>query len=445
MRNGIPKKAVTLLAMAILFTSVPQGSASTFILDPAESYLTMAGSSSGLTALAQAPGSLTTSLYGTLQIGRNTVDALQITGSLINHRDQAGLFAPISTTASFAGRVIYPNGLSGYFAARNSHSHLWGTLPIVENSSQHPADQIQFTFATAEFAGQRPIDRYPGVEATSRTFDMAAVGPATLTAVGTSYRVEIPISSNSVPVLSNLLNIQFTGKIVGYSDVDPRLTPEIMDGSFVSGKGWFDPDRHGLTRINSIYEASFQEDFHGGGSASLIASQEGPARLAQEILGPGMLLPNTLYEVTFDIGNPTAETNYPWTGDEDRETSLDVYWSLDGLTRSGNYEDAGGIYRLDRLSDIPDEGWRRGQSILFDTSHLTPEQLAQGSTLVLQASSTLPWYFTSETRFTNFRIAIVPEPSSIVLALSATVIGCVIARQCRRKQPVRRSPFPSPT
>jgi hypothetical protein len=425
-------KVAAPLAAVLCFACLRTTSASTFILDPEESYLTMEGSSYGLPALAQAPGSFTTSLSGSLQIGQNTVDALQITGSLLNHSEQLGAFAPLGTTASFAGQVNYSNGRSSYFAARHSHSHLWGSLPVAGSAGQYSTDKLKLTFATSELVGKRPSDQYPYVEAISKTLDMAIVGPAALTAVGAGYRVEIPIASNSIPVLSNNLDIQFTGKLVGYSDIDPRLTPEIVDGSFLRGQGWYDPDRRGQTHINSIYEQSTQADFHDAGSASLFTAPDFPARLVQEILGPGMLLPNTLYQVTFDVGNGTTEEEHHSVGDRDRDASVDVYWSLGGLTRSGDYDAAGGVYRLDQLSDIPDEEWRPGQSILFDTSHLTPEQLAQGANLVLQASSPV-LYWRSEVRFASVRIAIVPEPSSLLLALSAVFLGLMFARRSRRR------------
>jgi len=414
----------------------PQAIAATFELDPLESRLSLSGYHPAgpfypdRPFYAQGNDYLTTPLNGTLQISQWTADALRIDDSWIIPKLQPRPASPGKMPAVFAG---YLNGV-GTFLVEQSYAPLWGILSSAGAPGTYQVGQTQLGFGTRAFIGQQVGDPWWYTDSFGRVLNNIAAGNATLTQADGRYRIDIPFASTEQDAMQDEIVIRFTGRLVAYSDVPPTSAPSIADGRFELGHSWAaGNDSSGVVFNPSVTKHTWTLDQQEWGNAGL-RPKDSTEYFYQQIAGEGMLSAATLYEVVFDIINDTKRYSAPAGEAPDDATSVEVYLSLGDVERSGAYEAAGGIYRLEHLSQIPLGQWQRGNSFVLDTSFLTPEQLQQEVFLVFRATSSDGQ---STVNFDNVRLSVVPETSTLALGASGALVLALLTLHRERQGPRR--------
>jgi len=426
--------AVSAVVMSLI--AAANSRAANFILSPEESYLSISGQSrpqyNSLPVSSQAAGSLTAALSGSLSISQWTTTALRINDGWINPVQRSGPYQPFNWPAAFAGMVANFSGTNpGYFLIQDGYSPLYGVLPSSGSPGRFQVNQTTMVFASQTMSGVVAPEIYPYGDTINGNFDNLATTEASLSVVDGRYRIEIPIATRRFDTMQGRLELDFSGRIVAYADENPALTPGVASGRFETSYGWTRIPNSSVAISTSVGNYLWTTEPQEWGAARLKPSDSSET-LHQMVLGTDMLLPDTQYQVTFDISNQGVENNYPLTGDLDRFGSAEVYLALGSPNRSGEFDAAGGIYRLANVAEIPDGEWRRGESFVFDTSFLTAEQLRQEVYLVLRGTN---WEGGSSIGFDNISLAIVPEPPALGLSLFA-FLG-LAGRQMRRRRMVR--------
>jgi hypothetical protein len=386
-------------------------SATTFELSPLESNLSLSGYAPADQYYPErpfvAPG---TSLSGTLEVSQWSADSLRIDDSWIIPKVHGNGKIPTVFAVEVTGE--------GILVVDQSYAPLWGVLTATGTPGTYQVDETQLGFGTRNLYGQPQGDSRWYTDSFGRVLDNIAVGNASLTQADGRYRLEIPFASTDQLAMKGEGYIRFTGQLVAYSDIAPKSGPSIADGRFELGESWTAGDDSGGVIFNpSVTKYTWSLDQQEWGHASL-RPDDSTEYFYQQIAGEGMLSSDTLYEVMFDLANLTDHNG---TSPDDA-TSVEVYLSLGGVERTGEYDAAGGLFRLEHLSQLALNNWQHDVSFFFDTSLLTPEQLQQNVFLVFRATSKGG---KSAVDFDNVRLSVVPEPSTLALGVLAATASLI--------------------
>ncbi len=419
----------------------PAARAADFIIDPTQSFLTISGTHNSEPIEAQAAGSLTDHLTGNLLVDLQTPGQLQITGSTINGIPHPGDFFPIGGPADFAGQGTnyYEPSLIDYASIRRTFEYVTSAAVPIESSGEFNASPVQMRLESPQ-TDTFSVPNTPMTGPLNLEMSNVAFGQGTLTAVGNEYRLVIPFQGQAD---ADFAELNVSGQLVATRPIAGSSAPDIPDGGFESHYGGPYETTSGPTAWSattsgagnyvgpSLYAPSGQLAPVDGLQLAYLDVEDGTASIYQTIIPGGKLQPDTIYRVTFDVGNPGLMDNFGFPYNE----GANPFVSVKGFFTLGNdladfSQHVGDPYFLAQLSTIADSTWSYGNTVLLDTSLLTPEQLAEPLNFVLQATSTTD-LGRGRVNFDDVRLAVVPEPAGPLLA--AMGFGILLAVRLRRK------------
>ena len=432
---GVCRLILLIAAISFFNVTAAKLAGSEFTIDPAQSYLTLSGTAPSINGpvpiTAQAAGSLTDFLSGSLFVNMQVPGQLQIDGSSINGIAHPGPYQPFGLPADFAGQspnVFLPGG-TGNFIIQQSFDYATSSVLPVNTSGAFNASgvnlRLESAYTEASAAPQQSFSTQVDLEMSN-----LAVAPASITTVGDQYRIAIPFQGSATANIGVSVNLGVSGQLVAMRPIAGSSTPDILDGGFenhyagpvggtVSGPTAWSQVIPG-TPFNvagfPIYPFTGQRPMAAEGlQTAFLNVLNGTASIYQTIIPGGSLQPHTIYQVKFDVGNRdlTDNGNLP-------NNDMDPFISVKGFFTLGNdladfSKHIGSPYSLAQLSTIPDGTWTYGNTVLLDTSLLTPEQLTEPLNFVLQATSTTTLN-RGQVNFDDVRLTIVPEPSTFALA-----------------------------
>ena len=294
--------------------------------------------------------------------------------------------------------------------------------------------RVASRYVSAVAAPYSPLQSYLDLE-----MNNLSLSPASISTVGNQYRIVVPFQGTATANIGVNVNLNVSGQLVATRPVAGAMAPDILDGGFENvpgygpGSGLSTPWQSVLPGTPDnvagfpIFPFSGQRPMAAEGlQHAFINVYNGTASIYQTIIPAGGLQPHTIYQVTFDVGNRdlTDNGNLP-------NNAMDPFISVKGFFSLGSdladfSKHVGAAYFLPQLSSIPDGTWTYGNTILLDTSLLTPAQLAEPLNFVLQATSTTTLN-RGQVNFDDVRLSIVPEPSTVVLA----AFGVLALLACR--------------
>lgn len=436
---------------AVLATSLAVSvRASSFRLDPSLSYLELSGDLTGAVTLPmfpQAPGSLRTSLQGDLFIDLLTPGSLRITGMSIDGLSQPGPFQPGGGPAELAGRVdeVAP-GIAAFAAIRDTF--LYGTShPIALGPvGDFSGSDVWLRFQSNQLA----IHADTILDYQTPFFANLINGPfqaASLQTVGNEYRLTLPVrAQSSFNVFGLPFNYTLSGQLTATRPIAGALERDILNGGFedifappgsgidFSTTGWTmlisGPEGNigGVQNPENIQRPQATE----GHMHAFLNVVDSTNSMYQTIIPAGELQPDTRYIVSFDVGNRDMTDNGRLPNND-----MDPFISVRGFFTLGDdladaSQSLGLSFELPQLSSVAEGTWLRHRQAILDTAGFTPEQLAQGLNFVLQATSTTD-INRGQVDFDNVRLQIVPEPTTLALALLGAA-GLFLMRSSRRRR-----------
>lgn len=441
----VPQLLFAAIVSTVIGSFAPdRAPAAPYAIDAAESFLTISGTyntSQGLQPIVAQPGSSLTNYYGGhLNVLLEDAHQIRLLGSSMYTTPQLGSFLPADTAADFAIQVDHAFGVNNTGYATLGATDIFlssGSLAVGPGGVIAPAG-INLAFLTKTFSYK---DTGPSTATTTDSLKLTNIGmsPATFVTVGNSYRVVIPFQGTGTA--STGLTMTLSGQIVASRPIAGANTPDFVNGGFENGTIGTDPNAGGwigvapgtpnnYASVQTMTGPLFKPNAAGGTHAAFINVENGTASMYQTIVPGGSLEPNMQYTVTFDVGNRdlTDNGNLP-NNDMDPFISVKAFFTLgDGLVDFSQH--VGDAYELAQLSLLADGTWSRDNSIVLDTSWLTPEQLAQPLHFVFQATSTTTLN-RGQVNFDNVRLTAVPEPSTVALATMGAVLlmGRVVMRR----------------
>lgn len=396
-----------------------------FVVDATSSFLTISGTYNSQPIVAQPGSSLTNYYGGQLDVLLSDATSIRLLGSSMYSTPQVGSFLPAGTSADYAIQVDHAFGVNntGYATMGATDIFLTSGSLAVAPGGAITATGINLSFLTRLFSYK---DTGPSSATTTDSLKINNVGmsPASFTTVGNTYRVVIPFQGTGTA--STGLRMTLSGQIVASRPVAGANVPDFVNGGFEEGGVSTDPSAGGwigvepgtpnnYASVQRMTGPLFKPNAAGGANAAFINVENGTASMYQTILPGGSLEPNMTYTVTFDVGNRdlTDNGNLP-NNDMDPFISVKAFFTLGGGLVDFS-QHIGEAYQLLQLSSLADGTWSRNNSIVLDTSLLTPEQLAQPLNFVFQATSTTTLN-RGQVNFDNVRLTAVPEPSTVALA-----------------------------
>lgn len=206
------------LGMAVGLSSFASNAA-TFHVLPAESSVTFAGDVNGVVDVAeQTPGSLTTSMTGTLEATLTPGMIAFGGGSSILLTELAGPFLPGNQVANFAGVVENVLGdLDAYAIIKDVSLNITNGPQAVSGAGEFSTVGMNFEFLGGVFAYEIP-GLADGSNPVFGSFDTSTAIPGTVEDLGGGvFKITIPFEGSIVgnaPDLGLSLNQYYSGQVV---------------------------------------------------------------------------------------------------------------------------------------------------------------------------------------------------------------------------------------
>ncbi len=405
-----------------------------FIIDPAQSFLTLTGGyydSHGIPAPKywnfdeQALGSLTTHFSGKLLVDNfGPSGGLQFAGNAIKPLPLPGNQLPYSAPADSAWQItdFFGAAQHAYFAVREQHlsiqggvqptsvpGELRGARYVFLNSDEVQIDAGPFGFFKEEWGSFDEHDENRIVHQN---------------VVGDELQLTIPISFATKQSAGIYFDLQYTGQIVARLPLSEVPSPEVIRGGFegtLTPPGeirdvWLNAGRLNPTTSDALQPT---EGLHVG----TLDVTNGTSTLTQVITNARWLNPDDMFEISFDIGNFEMPNGDTPGNDVDELISVQAYFARSNAP-------LGEIFSLPQLSAIDEGTWWLDQKLLFDASLLGPDQFTGSLQFVIQATSTSGT--TGRLVLDDIQLRRVPEPATWVLGLLGAA-ALVLFRARRNK------------
>ncbi len=416
-------------AAALLLTltcSPTVATAADFIIDPAQSFLTLTGGYDDYRAVPtpkywnfadQSPGSLTTHFAGKLLVDNfNPTGSLRFASNAIKPVPLPGNPLPYSTPADSAWQItdFFGAAQHAYFAVREQYlsiegsysptpvaGEMTGLRTLYLNSDQVQIDAGPFVFANEAWGSLDHGDYQDRV--------------IHLDVVGDQLQLTIPINFATKQNAGINFDLQYTGQIVAHLPLSEAPSPEIVGGGFegeLVQPGQTRGTGFNSGRLNPATSSTLQptEGLHVG----YLDVTNGTSTMTHLVANARRLSPDDMFEISFDIGNFEMPNGDTPGNDVDELISVQAYFARSNAP-------FGEIFSLPQLSAIDEGAWWLDQKLLFDASLLGPDQFTGSLQFVIQATSTSG--ATGRLVVDDIQLRRVPEPATWILGLlGATTI-----------------------
>jgi hypothetical protein len=425
------RAACLLLTLACSSTAA---TAADFIIDPAQSYLTLTGGyddSGGIPVPKywnfdeQSLGSLTTHFSGKLLVDNfSPTGGLRFAGNAIKPLPLPNNPLPYGTPADSAWQItdFFGAAQHAYFAVREQYLSIQGDVQptpvqgelrgpryVLLNSDQVQIDAGPFGLANEEWGYYEEYEENRLVH---------------LDVVGDALQLTIPVDFATKQSAGINFDLHYTGQIVAHLPLSEAPSPEVIRGGFegtLVQPGQTDSTGLNTGRLNPATSSALQptEGLHVG----YLDVTNGTSTLTQTIANARWLTPDDMFEVSFDIGNFEMLTGDTLGDDVDDLISVQAYFAKSNapLTPLGE------TFSLPQLSAIEEGTWWLDQRVLFDASLLGPDQFTGSLQFVIQATSTSGT--TGRLVVDDIQLRRVPEPATWILGLIGAAALVIFRRR----------------
>lgn len=220
-------RVVALLLPVLAFCPLRAGAATTFVIDPNQSFVTLSGEIPGVgPLLTQLPGSLTSNFLGTLEVDLDTAGFISFPGGgSFDVFAHPGSFQPGGLPADFAGRVeeVLP-GIDAFVTIRDLIGDVTGSAAPLALDGTFSVDNTRVDILSgigeSEIGGLRGVSDFSGGFLVNDSVDLGS-----LTTIGNDLVLAIPFDRiEPLSTTVGTIELAISGQLVAVATVPEPST-----------------------------------------------------------------------------------------------------------------------------------------------------------------------------------------------------------------------------